>query len=42
MGRDIVKRAGVDLLEVSTGTDYDRSLVSFFRERARRATRAGA
>ena len=41
-GRDIVKRAGVDLLEVSTGTDYDRSLVSFFRERARRATRAGA
>ena len=42
VGRDIVKRAGVDLLEVSTGTDYDRSLVSFFRERARRATRAGA
>jgi len=41
-GREIVKRAGVDLLEVSTGTDYDRSLVSFFRERARRATRAGA
>jgi uncharacterized protein (DUF58 family) len=42
LGRDIVKRAGVDLLEVSTGTDYDRTLVSFFRERARRATRAGA
>jgi uncharacterized protein (DUF58 family) len=41
-GREIVKRAGVDLLEVSTGTDYDRALVSFFRERARRATRAGA
>ena len=41
-GRDIVKRAGVDLLEVSTGADYDRSLVTFFRERARRATRAGA
>jgi uncharacterized protein (DUF58 family) len=40
--RSILKKAGTDLLELSTGTDYDRALVSFFRERARRATRAGA
>jgi len=37
----VLKKAGTDLLELSTGTDYDRALVSFFRERARRATRAG-
>jgi uncharacterized protein (DUF58 family) len=40
--RGTLKRAGTDLLELSTGTDYDRQLVGFFRERARRATRAGA
>jgi uncharacterized protein (DUF58 family) len=40
--RAILKRAGTELLELSTGTDYDRQLVGFFRERARRATRAGA
>jgi len=40
--RSILKRAGTDLLELSTGADYDRQLVGFFRERARRATRAGA
>ena len=28
--------------ELSTGTDYDRALLMFFRERARRAARAGA
>ena len=39
--RAVIKRAGTDLLELSTGTDYDRQLVGFFRERARRATRAG-
>ena len=39
--RDLLKRSGVDELEISTGTDYDRDLVNFFRERARRATRAG-
>jgi uncharacterized protein (DUF58 family) len=40
--RSALKRSGTDLLELSTGTDYDRTLVRFFRERARRATRAGA
>ena len=40
--RTAIKRAKTDLLELSTGTDYDRQLVGFFRERARRATRAGA
>lgn len=40
--RTILKKAGTDLLELSTGEDYDHDLVAFFRERARRATRAGA
>lgn len=40
--RSVLKKSGTDLLELSTGTDYDRALVTFFRERARRATRAGA
>ena len=40
--RSALKRSGTDLLELSTGTDYDRTLVRFFRDRARRATRAGA
>jgi len=39
--RDSVRRAGVDLLELSTGEPYDIPLVRFFRERARRAIRAG-
>ena len=39
--RDTVRRSGVDLLELSTGEDYDRHLVRFFRERARRVSRAG-
>jgi uncharacterized protein (DUF58 family) len=42
MVRATLKKAGTDLLELSTGTDYDRTLVRFFRDRARRATRAGA
>jgi hypothetical protein len=37
-----MKRAGVDLLELSTGTPYEIPMVKFFRERARRATRHGA
>jgi uncharacterized protein (DUF58 family) len=41
MLRDSVRRSGVDLLELSTGEDYDRHLVRFFRERARRVSRAG-
>ncbi len=39
--RDTVKRTGVGLLELSTDEDYERPLVRFFRERARRAARAG-
>jgi uncharacterized protein (DUF58 family) len=39
--RETVRRTGVDLLELSTGEDYDRHLVRFFRERARRVARAG-
>jgi uncharacterized protein (DUF58 family) len=35
------KKSGVDLLEISTGEPYERPLVRFFRERARRAARAG-
>jgi uncharacterized protein (DUF58 family) len=35
------RRADVDLLELSTGESYERPLVQFFRERARRAVRAG-
>jgi len=40
--REILKRTGTEILELSTGADYDRALVGFFRERARRAARAGA
>jgi uncharacterized protein (DUF58 family) len=40
--RALLQRAGVDTLDVSTGTDYDGALVRFFRERARRVARAGA
>jgi len=39
--RDTMRRTGVDLLELSTGEDYEMPLVRFFRERARRAVRAG-
>jgi uncharacterized protein (DUF58 family) len=36
-----LRRAGVDLLEISTGEPYEMPMVRFFRERARRAARAG-
>jgi len=39
--RGLMQRTGVDLLELSTGEPYDRPLVRFFRERARRVARAG-
>jgi len=39
--RALLKQAGTEILELSTATDYDRALVVFFRERARRAARAG-
>jgi uncharacterized protein (DUF58 family) len=40
--RAVLKRSGTEILELSTGTDYDRALLLFFRERARRVARAGA
>jgi hypothetical protein len=40
--RAALKRSGTEILELSTGADYDRALLLFFRERARRAARAGA
>ncbi|MEE8412518.1 MAG: VWA domain-containing protein, partial [Acidobacteriota bacterium] len=40
--RDVLRRSGVDLLELSTGEPYEPPFVRFFRERARRAMRAGA
>jgi len=40
--RAVLKRTGTEILELSTGADYDRALLIFFRERARRAARAGA
>ncbi len=36
-----LRRTGVDVLELSTAEPYDAPLVRFFRERARRAARAG-
>ena len=39
--RGVMKRTGVDFLELSTGQPYDAPLVRFFRERARRVARAG-
>jgi hypothetical protein len=39
--RDLLKRTGTEILELSTGADYDRALVVFFRARAQRAARAG-
>ena len=38
--RKTMREAGVDLLELSTGTSYEMPMVRFFRERARRATGA--
>ena len=40
--RALLKQTGTEILELSTGTDYDRALLVFFRERARRTARAGA
>ncbi len=40
--RATMSEAAVDLLELSTGEPYEMPMVKFFRERARRATRAGA
>lgn len=40
--RATMRRASVDLLELSTGEPYEMPMVRFFRERARRATRHGA
>jgi uncharacterized protein (DUF58 family) len=39
--RDTMRQAGVDLLELSTGSSYELPMVRFFHERARRATRHG-
>ena len=39
--RDTMRRAGVDLLELSTGEPYELPMTRFFRERARRAMRHG-
>jgi uncharacterized protein (DUF58 family) len=39
--RETLRRTGVELLELSTAEDYERPLVRFFRERARRVARAG-
>jgi len=39
--RDGLRRAAVDLLEISTGEPYEGPLVRFFHERARRALRHG-
>jgi hypothetical protein len=40
--RAVLKQTGTEILELSTGADYDRKLLVFFRDRARRAARAGA
>ena len=39
--RQAVRRAGVDLLELSTGEPYEMPMVRFFRDRARRVDRSG-
>jgi len=39
--RRSVRRAGVDLLELSTGEPYELPMARFFRERARRVARSG-
>ena len=38
--RETMRRTGVDLLEISTHEPYERPLLRFFRERARRVARA--
>ncbi len=38
---DTVRRSGVDLLELSTDEPYEKPLLRFFHERARRAAMAG-
>jgi uncharacterized protein (DUF58 family) len=38
---EALKRAGVEHLDLSTGEPYERPLVRFFAERAKRAARAG-
>jgi uncharacterized protein (DUF58 family) len=40
--RASLKKSGTEILELSSGADYDRALLLFFRERARRVARAGA
>jgi uncharacterized protein (DUF58 family) len=39
--RENIRRVGIDFLELSTGQPYEKPLVQFFRERARRVARAG-
>jgi uncharacterized protein (DUF58 family) len=39
--RQTMRRAGIDLLELSTGEPYDAPIERFFRERARRVAMAG-
>ncbi len=39
--REAIRRVGIDFLELSTGEPYDKPLVRFFRERAKRVARAG-
>jgi uncharacterized protein (DUF58 family) len=40
--KDVLRRCGVELLELSTGVPYEIPFVRFFRERARRVQRSGA
>ena len=40
--KEVLRRCGVELLELSTGEPYEPPFVRFFRERARRVMRAGA
>ena len=39
--RETVRRAGVDLLELSSGKSYEMPLIRFFHDRARRVAMAG-
>ena len=39
--KEVLRRSGIDLLELSTGEPYEPPFVRFFRERARRVMRAG-
>lgn len=40
--KEVLRRCGVELLELSTGVPYEAPFVRFFRERARRVRRSGA